>query len=325
MSKIIRPYVTNDQFAGLLNALLVKSRKKEFTCFVDNCEEKAIDSHILQKNGVLKYLIEDGHLMILANDFFKRIFHFKRLGADKAFTFKGFCSLHDNQIFKSIESTYFNLREYNNQLLISYRGILNEIRKKQAELYFLQLIKEDSTLYYQVPMDFQVFRKKGLEMGVKDLEFYKGKIEDELRQPKNIFKFIIRELVNAPICTSSLFSWETNSEMLKDIGTIEFYKPLDTIIINIIPQKDKSYLLMGTLDVCDYTCHAFLEYLKSLSMEELLKEVNDILFRNIETWVTSESFYKRKVKQHSLYINNFIHKYAGEFGMEIKVDINIFN
>jgi hypothetical protein len=47
-------------------------QNKEWNCLFKGCQDNAINSHLLQRNGILNNLIEDGHLIeIKANDFFE--------------------------------------------------------------------------------------------------------------------------------------------------------------------------------------------------------------------------------------------------------------
>jgi hypothetical protein len=81
---------------------------KKWPCMAETCEKIAINSHLLQKNGILGNLVEDGHLVqIKPNDLFK-IEHggfvtFKTIGIDQVISYPLFCNEHDTTIFRSIE------------------------------------------------------------------------------------------------------------------------------------------------------------------------------------------------------------------------------
>ena len=75
-----------------------------------SCTEKAINSHVYQKNGILKQMSENNHLIKLVTaDAFNvgktGITEFKRIGINDAYSFKGFCEKHDTKIFSPIETT----------------------------------------------------------------------------------------------------------------------------------------------------------------------------------------------------------------------------
>ena len=110
-----------------------KAKNANRLCFQSNCGKKAIDSHILQKNGVLSNISENKHLFKLHKDNYTGKVSFIKIGVNSAMTFKGFCSYHDSLLFKDIEFNsgidYTNNRHL---LLLNYRAILNEIRKKSG-------------------------------------------------------------------------------------------------------------------------------------------------------------------------------------------------
>jgi len=85
------------------------------TCFYPDCNKPSINSHILQKNGILSELEENGHVMQMEiNPFGDNIHFFKRTGINKAFSFKCFCSHHDIELFDSIEKKEINFSIYRN-------------------------------------------------------------------------------------------------------------------------------------------------------------------------------------------------------------------
>jgi len=325
--KIARPYLTEKQFYGLWNQLLIKAQNSNFKCYSKTCDKSAIDSHILQKNGVLAYIIQNGHLFTLHNEVREKKFKFKRIGADKIFTFKGFCQPHDTDIFKEIETKDFSLDSYKNQLLLSYRGILNELRKKEIDIKFWQLLKDDPTMSNAIDPSVFWARERGVRAAIKDLEFYRSELEEDLittREHKPKFRFVVRRLPFVPVCTSSIFSFESNGQMMRKIGTLFFDKTLDSIIINLLPHEKETFLIVGTHQNCSSQCHLYLQQFSFRSDKELLKEISDILIRNVETWVTSEHYYKHNIDRHENYISNFIKEHGDQYGVNIKVSINMF-
>jgi hypothetical protein len=114
-----------------------KSEKKERNCMFTNCTHKTIKSHVLQKNGILREISENNHLiqMVPANPFEmneKGFSDFKLVGINDVYTFQGFCAKHDSNVFKSIETeSTLNFYDNNQQALFCYRGLCQEIRRKE--------------------------------------------------------------------------------------------------------------------------------------------------------------------------------------------------
>lgn len=82
-----------------------KAKSETNTCMYPGCTNKSINSHIMQKNGILSSIAEDKHLWELKIDNFKKEYiGFKKKGINKIYTFLGFCIEHDTSVFKKIET-----------------------------------------------------------------------------------------------------------------------------------------------------------------------------------------------------------------------------
>ena len=92
-------------------------KHKQWECLIDGCSEIAINSHLIQQNGLLNNISINGHLIELRmRDAFKwnkeeSPIVFQQIGIRKALSYKVFCNKHDTQIFKPIESN--NVEFYN--------------------------------------------------------------------------------------------------------------------------------------------------------------------------------------------------------------------
>ena len=153
-------------------AIIETHRKKSTTrnrkCFEINCESFAIESHLLQKNGIIDRIAEDRHVYEFTYSTFSTPYHLKfhRRGINKVFAFKGFCPDHDNQIFAPIEKTDFDLTSNYNQLLFAYRTLVNEYRKKEIVIeYYTTLLKDPSS---PIPEQLLLESIQGQKMGVND-------------------------------------------------------------------------------------------------------------------------------------------------------------
>src|SRR5436190_16641801 len=112
-------------------------KNKKWNCLIDGCDEVAINSHLIQQNGLLSNITYNGHLVELkmmdANkwDNKKLPFEFGTVGIKQALSHKVFCNKHDTEIFKPIEKDDENFDSYEAFLLFSYRAVCAEIRKKE--------------------------------------------------------------------------------------------------------------------------------------------------------------------------------------------------
>ncbi|RZK25606.1 MAG: hypothetical protein EOO43_05065, partial [Flavobacterium sp.] len=115
--------------AKKLNAIIdkyySKCQNKQRKCPVDGCNENAISSHLLQKNGIINHIATNQHVRQVSFDKFPTIkYKIKLIGVNQALTFKGFCSYHDSELFKSIEGLNIDFNQYRCQLLFTYRALL---------------------------------------------------------------------------------------------------------------------------------------------------------------------------------------------------------
>lgn len=93
------------------------------------CLKKAIRAHSVQNAGVFDLLSERGHIVALRPASLKDAssIRFERIGRNKASTFTGLCTAHDNEIFRPIDSQPFDFSNQVHLLLLAYRSITREL------------------------------------------------------------------------------------------------------------------------------------------------------------------------------------------------------
>ena len=131
---------TNDT-VKILAAIQKNMDKKSWPCIYGGCDQHAINSHLLQRHGVLDRVVENGHLC----DYYKwnrnPPIEFKMVGLNRAISLPLFCHEHDSRLFRSIEQDEIDCSDYRMQLLLSYRTVCAEIRKKEMNIEFLGRMK----------------------------------------------------------------------------------------------------------------------------------------------------------------------------------------
>lgn len=95
----------------------------------ETCEQKAIRAHSIPSGTVLNRLTHEGHV-IMPQLKLKMPppaeIKFKRVGRNKATTFTGLCSKHDNDIFRPIDDALPDLTDNLHLFLLAYRAVLRE-------------------------------------------------------------------------------------------------------------------------------------------------------------------------------------------------------
>jgi hypothetical protein len=268
-----------------------KSERKTRLCMFDDCQREAIKSHVLQKNGILREISEKNHLIQLLppNPYElnkKGIYDFKKVGINDVYTFKGFCKEHDNDLFEPIESkSILDFTNANQQALLSYRGLCQEIRRKEIAIEgLMDLIKlfpiEKAHLMHQV--------LKGYEHGIKNLSFFKREFEREIKNNKySCFEFKTIKIPRIDLCISVPLNITTSENENLNI-------PFSTSFVNVFPKDNYTYVISGFHK--DYKCSwtkKFLLKMKSPRKDKIFKELSDLVTMRLEFWTMSPKLFKK--------------------------------
>jgi hypothetical protein len=313
---------------AIIDTHLRKAKKKHRNCFEVGCSEKAIDSHILQKNGIISMIAERGHVIECVIDPFHKDYKlkFKRTGINDVFTFKGFCRTHDDKLFKEIEKTDFDLSNYYHQLLFAYRTSVNETRKKEFVIDGYNSIEKDPNSI--VPKWYIDETILGQVMGIKDGEYTRNLLYKNINSPSDQdFIFYNFELPYLEICICGVFTFETSSEIKKmeiDLDP-KFLEPLTDVFITFLPHKNKSILSIGFQKDYNKTCDQFYSQLfRDGNEATIIQHISDLMLLQIENWIVSETFYHQKIKAKEVAIKSIISWAQQNWNERVSLDFNLF-
>ncbi|WP_157886984.1 hypothetical protein [Hymenobacter sp. PAMC 26628] len=317
-----------------MQAMKNASMNKKRICMYSGCNELAIKSYVLQKNGILRQISEDNHLIELKttslNEVEKKgMFAFKKIGVNDAYTFSGFCARHDSLIFKPIEDE--NLVDFYNPLhqsLFAYRGLCQEIRRKEISIEWI----DDASMKLDPFSRIQfISLQDGYKLGVKNLSFFKLRIEKTI-ETEDFGEFIFNtiEMDKIDLCVSVPLNIDEEEDSNPLNLSYEEWKdnlkfPFSTSFINIFPYKQKSYFIGGYHK--DYPCKWTknkinkLNYLKN---KKLRKELSDFIVLRLEFWVMSPGLFKKiPPRVMEKYMQTFS-KNIMSHKAKLKTDINLF-
>jgi len=269
--------------------------KKGWGCMINGCDQKAINSHLLQRHGVLSNVVENGHCYELREkDIFSWTkktppFEFKRCGIQDAFSLHLFCNHHDTDVFKPIESGTVDYDNYRNQLLLSYRAICAEMRRKEiiVEMYKRYLGSKILQAYRNDYLDLIKEAIKGNEAGIKDLVFYKHQVEEELAFPADNFFFVHHTYPIKGLYASSAFTISNYEE------SIDTSEAIPNCIGHLIPNGECSELIFGYQK--GHVNKAIIEFVNgwaNLDTDSLGERLTG-WFTLIESWGISPSLFER--------------------------------
>lgn len=275
---------------------------KKWDCICGGCSEKAINSHLLMRNGILNYVVEDGHLYELRSDAIeafkpdKMPISLKKVGINHAISLPLFCNNHDTELFAEIEREEVNYANYRHLALYCYRALLSEIRMKEIEAEILRREANSKELYAYHGYDGMrnnELNYKNMQEGLRDLNYYRECLRLDIDNNSESFVLFSRELDIKGLyasTTSSLFT--TEKDMKSDAI-------LNTFFFHLVPTESATQLIIGYHKehyndrILNYT-----QRWKDVRNDEIGVMLT-ALFTQIQTWGMSPSVYKR-IKQQNL-------------------------
>lgn len=286
--------MTEIEFKNIFRKHELASRNKGRICFLNECEEKAISSHLLQKNGILNRIATNSHLyQFIRNPYYTEPFFFEKIGINKAFAFPGFCDLHDTKIFKEIETSRLDFTNYRTNLLFSYRILANEIRKKEILIdQFIMHLNELNQYLDNLQLAYLDQTILGYKQSLKDGEYFLSKFYSDLQTSTKNFCFKIIELPYIEICASGVYTYETTKE-INEIPDSLCNEPLTDIYFNLLPIENHSIAIFGCLIEMKEKCWDHISSFCIQDNKKALKKISDLLLTNIENWLCSESVFRQ--------------------------------
>lgn len=267
--------------------------KKKWPCLCPNCQKTAINSHLLQRNGILDNVAENGHLYeARIKDVYRRInddkiIEIKKVGIRQAISYPLFCSEHDSIIFRPIEGKSIIFDEYHSQLLFSYRSLCSEVRKKELNIERFDRVLPEGEDKFDLLL--------GTKLGLCDLMYYKELFEKEFVKPQNNFTFLHLTYPFIPVFASGVSTYfQLNGTFVDFTEGIQEDQISDIFFINLIPLRNSTEIIIGYNN--GHTNDNLLKFIqswKNLSMSQLFNKIIDLFNISLESWGMSPSFYGR--------------------------------
>jgi hypothetical protein len=269
-------------------------KNKKWLCTHYGCNEEAIISHLLQQNGILDSIVEDGHaVLVKRTDPYRWNEHdapieFKVIGRTFALSTKLFCNNHDTQLFQPIEAEVINPYDYKTQLLLSYRTTSAERRTKE-------IIIEEFTRVANSLTATNDFKKQATDfctisnVGLRDIDFYRKQLWTDIEQGTKNFTFHVYEYPKIDVCSSASF---TLCDDISKNADLTFTLPV--VFSHIIPINDKTYFIFGHHN--EHTSCEIEEFIaswKNLNMDTLGEKLTQLFAFRTEVWAMSKTLYSK--------------------------------
>lgn len=319
------------EIAHLIATMQKNANKARRQCLYNGCNEVAINSHLLQKRGIINSISEKQHVYENSPHAFKKdYFAFNRIGLDEALSYPGFCNKHDTELFKEIESDTLDYKAYKTHLLLSYRALMIEKRKKEINIDWYTRILDSNMLAPHLDNEFimKIHESiKGEKEGMQDQQHYEKYFlfnigNESLRD----FRFVYFELPRIEVCSSAVFSYETSEEieLMNLFQKNKFNDPLTEIYFHLLPFAEKSIVIMGCLNENIEKCWSYIQSFFEGDENYRLKKVSDLLICQIENWVCSPSFYASNCKRREAEINSLIRLSMKHPNERRELEFNLF-
>ena len=285
-----KPNVNLQVLAGIQRNV----KNKKWNCAHYGCEGEAIISHLLQQNGILDSIVENGHaVLVKRTDPYKWNAHdepleFKVIGRTFTLSTKLFCNNHDTQLFKPIETDALNPYDYKTQLLLNYRTTSAEGRTKEIIIEEFTRVAKSLT----ATSDFKEYATDFCEMsnvGLRDINFYREQLWEDIEQDSENFTFHVYEYPKIDICASASFSL---CDDITQNADLTFTLPV--VFTHIIPINGITYFILGHHK--EHSSPEIEEFIMSwdeLEMDVLGEKLTQLFAFRTEVWAMSPTLYSK--------------------------------
>lgn len=313
------------EFAKLFKECTNKSISSIKTCYHPECEEKSINSHLLQKNGILSSIAIDSHLWHMEIDNFKNpYFSFKRSGLNKVYSFNCFCNKHDSELFKKIETSVIDFEDYESCLLFTLRSVYNEIWRKEVNLQKYHCMSLKKPELNTNPIFTGTVQQETL--GLSDLRITEKEIWNDLKNNTESFVFENRKISRIELCLTAFYNYETTLELNQHILTHgKDMESVSSIFVNIFPYQNISRLLMGYMKKDEKKVKGYFYTFFKESEKRLQRKLTNLMVFQCETWVVSDQIYNQKIKGIEDLFAHAMKFSCNNPNERQTFDINIFN
>lgn len=277
----------------------------------DECEKKIVNAHSIQKNGVLSILARDNEVVVIepgADENGLKV-AYRSKGKNRATTFTGFCSYHDREVFKPIETIEYSKTDQQN-FLFAYRIFALEYYKKKVAFKSFQKTIRQKPSGMKNDLFVKVYRN--FQLAEKDMEAYKTFFDEMLLSENysdlytHVIEFDYRIPFAAAFAYSPLYDFDKRPLNLEKTNMCDEER-LKLNFVTVLPQKDKSYILYSWLKEDDDFFESLHLRLNTISLREVKRIFNNLIPEYAENIVFAPVFWERLSEyQKQAFQNRFL-------------------
>lgn len=272
----------------------VHSDFKKCLWYTNDCKNPVIKAHSIQNSKILEKLAVNGKLIRLAYELNLEsgpIPKFEDVGINKATTFTGLCSYHDELIFRDIEKKDINVDEPYHLILLAYRALLREFHSSLSLANHLQDIYEKSN-ELKLPQEWneELLMMLPTMYILQSYLTYRYKHHFDKILTKSSFDQISNILISFPqnkttIAVNSMFSPIDNFIKKEDKEEPKF------IMLNVFPLDSQCYILFSFRTEHKDIVNEFLSPILQAKGKHQLYLISKLILQNCENFVINPEYF----------------------------------
>ena len=260
--------------------------------WLDECSRQISRAHTVPKSGSLRQIARDGHVYAFAPSYenLKKnngVVAPELIGLNRASTFTGFCSRHDDAIFRPVEKRKFSCSQ-EQCFLLAYRALAREIYTKKAAASLTDIYRDADKSrslddQYQIQILINQY-EDGLRAGLRDLDHYKSIYDTVLLESDfSCIRSYVVEFGQPPdvMCSGGVFpNQDFEGGELQDIADLTATPHVLTF--TSFYGGDCGVVVFTWLPESDRTCKRFIESLHRVPDAALTNALLRFFFEHCE-------------------------------------------
>lgn len=241
-----------------------------------DCDGQISQSHTVPKSGSLRQIARDGHVYSFVPCLGTLRNHDSKIrlqlrGINRASTFTGFCSKHDNKIFEPLEKKTFTGTQ-EQCFLLGYRALARELYTKTAagspELSTLRHSLDRGRALTEQLMIQAVNRayETGLSAGLKDTRLCKQRYDEiiQTQQFDTVQGYVIEFEGPPPVMCSFALTPNQDFNGIQLQNLFDLSRTADLLPVTSFHGGDHGIVAFSWLADTDSTCRPFIDSLKAI-------------------------------------------------------------
>lgn len=242
-----------NQFANSLQKARSYASNFKYKCCCPDCNEIAIKSHLLQRHPVLESLADSHNKLLQFEDNWEDarsgrwyLYTEKTRGINDAMQYRLFCNKHDSLLFKDLESRNSIPESKRDCLLLAYRAACSVRHQEERRMHLYESKIEHD------PNEFNDAWLKNSLAFIRRMDAVIDNLWEALDGKDDSYTFRMIAMPYIPVVASDCI---IDKEDYQDHIMDETYrKPLNCYFVNLIPNNNRLFLLLGCDTRYDKNC-----------------------------------------------------------------------